>query len=221
MLPLSDTQKSNAFPIVTMLLIFVNIVVFIIEITSPDLDMLLSQYALIPAQVDFTNIETLYPFITSTFLHAGFLHIASNLWFLWVFGDNVEERFGLLYLPFYLFGGIVAGLVQYYFDPTSVIPTLGASGSVAAVLGAYMVIYPKHRIKTLVPLFGFVTILNIPAMVMLLYWFGIQLFNGIASIGVNTTTGGVAWFAHIGGFIFGWLAGMPFKDTREVKYRRR
>lgn len=126
--------------------------------------------------------------------------------FLWVFGDNVEERLGLFYLPFYLLGGIIAALAQYVVSPSLAIPTLGASGAVSAVLGAYLVLFPTHKVKTLVPVFGFVTFMTLPAMTMLIYWFVVQIVSGLISIGA-VAQGGVAWFAHIGGFVFGLLVG--------------
>jgi membrane associated rhomboid family serine protease len=139
------------------------------------------------------------------------------MWFLWIFGDNIEERFGRLrFILFYLAAGIAAGLAQYAVDPASQIPMLGASGAVAGVLGAYWVFFPRHTIDTLVPVFGFIRIVPLPAMVMIGYWFLIQIFSGVGSLAAQTAaTGGVAFFAHIGGF----LAGLAFAKLSRRRQR--
>jgi len=205
-IPLADTKGSGRFPFVTVSLIAINIFVFLLELSSSDLDRFIETYALIPALVNFSDFDSLKSFVTSMFLHGDLLHIGSNMLFLWVFGDNVEERLGLFYLPFYLLGGIIAALAQYVVSPSLAIPTLGASGAVSAVLGAYLVLFPTHKVKTLVPVFGFVTFMTLPAMTMLIYWFVVQIVSGLISIGA-VAQGGVAWFAHIGGFVFGLLVG--------------
>lgn len=206
MLPIRDHNPSHKFPLVTLLLIAANIFVFFLELTAPNTELFIHRYALIPADVSFTDFSTLYPFITSMFMHAGFLHIISNMWFLWIFGDNVEVDWGRLgYLVIYLFSGIIAALSQFFFTPDSTIPMLGASGAVAGVLGSYLVRHPRARIETLVPVGFFITTVNIPASIMLGYWFVMQFFAGYAALAVETTaTGGVAFFAHIGGFITGF-----------------
>lgn len=206
MFPLSDTKTSGRFPAWVVILILANVWVFLLELTAPDPDLFVGQFALIPSQVDFSNLDSLKPFITSQFLHGGFIHIISNMWFLWIFGDNVEEKLGVFFFPiFYLSVGVVGGLSQYIFMPNSDIPILGASGAIAGVLGAYMALFPHHTIKTFVPIFGFLTIINLPAFAVLLLWFFIQLFNGSTSITTTIASlGGVAFFAHIGGFIAGW-----------------
>lgn len=208
MIPLSDTRGSGKFPFWVVVIIAVNAYVFFLELRSPNPDLFIQQYALIPSQVDFNRLSTLYPFITSQFLHAGFLHIISNMWFLWIFGDNVEERFGFFLFPLlYLLSGIVGGLAQYMLLPDSSTPMLGASGAIAGTLGAYFALFSRHTIKTLVPIFGFFTIADLPASLILVYWFITQLFSGAASIS-NTSyqLGGVAYFAHIGGFVLGYVA---------------
>lgn len=213
MLPLRDTQPARIFPFLTIAIIVANILVFLMELAAPDIEVFIAQYALIPARIDFLQVSTLAPFITSQFLHGGFLHIASNMWFLWIFGDNVEERLGrLFYVPFYLLAGAVGGLLQYIFISNSTLPMLGASGAVAGVLGAYYAMFPKHNIRTLVPVFGFFTVMNLPASLMLFYWFFTQIFSGVATITTGTfALGGVAWFAHIGGFALGWFVGHQLK----------
>lgn len=180
--------------------------------TSPEA--FIEKNALIPARVDFGDLKTFVPFITSQFLHAGFLHILSNMWFLKVFGDNIEERLGhFFFLVTYLFAGVVGGFIQYLFSPNSTIPMLGASGAVAGVLGAYFVFFPNHRIETLVPMGFFTTTAEIPASVMLFYWFVTQFFSGVGSI-VAARVGGIAWWAHVGGFVAGWLIARLFQRLR-------
>lgn len=215
MLPLRDSDSSGRFPFWTITLIVVNVFVFFLELTAPNYEAFIYQYSLVPARINFADISTLLPFITSQFLHGGFLHIASNMLFLWVFGDNVEGRFGFVFFPiFYLFCGIIAGLSQYLLGPGSQIPMLGASGAVAGVLGAYYKMFPNNTIKTLVPSYGLMQVVEIPAGIMLIYWFITQIFSGAASIGV---AGGVAYFAHIGGFATGWIFGQWRKGTQFLK----
>lgn len=209
MLPLRDTKSAGIFPFWTLIIIFINVLIFLLELESPDTEAFIYRYGLVPSQVDFSNFATLTAFLTSQFLHGGFIHIASNMWFLWIFGDNVEGRFGFFWFPvFYLLSGIAGGLLQYIIVPNSEIPMIGASGAVAGVLGAYYALFPRHTIRTLVPAFGFVTVLDIPASLMLFYWFFTQLFSGTATVVSGMAAlGGVAWFAHIGGFVTGWFFG--------------
>lgn len=207
MLPISDSHPAGIFPFWVWVILAINFYVFFLEITTPNADLLIAQFALIPAQVDFGEISTLTPFITSQFLHGGFLHIISNMLFLWIFGDNVEAKIGFLGFPFlYLFSGAIGGLAQYLFIPDSTIPMLGASGAIAGVLGAYFAWFPHHSIRTLIPIFGLPAIVNVPASVMLLYWFVTQLFSGAFSVTLlGQDLGGVAYLAHVGGFIGGWV----------------
>jgi membrane associated rhomboid family serine protease len=205
MFPLRDNQKTYKTPFVTYVIIGVNVVVFLVELTKAGTEAFIYKYALVSAAVDFANVSTLTPFITSQFLHAGFIHILSNMWFLKIFGDNVEERFGSVFFLFvYLMSGVVGGLLQYLFATTSEIPMLGASGAVAGVLGAYLVFFPKHQIETLIPFGFFSRVVNLPASFMLFYWFVTQLFAGVGSVAISQV-GGVAWWAHIGGFGAGWI----------------
>ena len=138
------------------------------------------------------------------------MHIAGNMWYLWIFGDNVETKLGpLKYVLFYLVGGIIASLVQYFYDPSSGIPIVGASGAVAAVLGFYAVKFPKNKVTSLLPIGGFSRAIQLPSLVVLGFWFVLQLFNGTASLTTVTADagggGGVAWWAHVGGFVFGMI----------------
>jgi membrane associated rhomboid family serine protease len=211
MFPLRDSHPTYKTPFVTFFLIVVNVIVFLLELGLMNSDFIIENYALIPAKVDLGNFVTWAPFITSQFLHAGFLHIISNMWFLKIFGDNVEERFGhILFIFIYLFCGAVGGFLQYIFLPNSEIPMLGASGAVAGVLGAYLVFFPHHKVKTLIPLGFFWTTANISAYFMLVYWFAIQLFSGVGSV-VDTQMGGVAFWAHVGGFAAGYIAAKAFQ----------
>lgn len=207
MLPLRDSHPAGIFPIWVIIIIAVNTFVFYLQLTSTNPEAFAYVYGLVPRMVDFSDYNSLLPFITSQFLHGGFLHIISNMLFLWVFGDNVEAKLGSFLFPFfYIASGIAAGALQFFFSPSSNIPMIGASGAVAGVLGAYLAYFPHHTIKTLVPFFGFISVINVPASFMLIYWFITQLFSGVATIGIQTAdTGGIAFFAHIGGFAFGWI----------------
>ncbi len=207
MLPLKDNNSIAKFPFLTIAIILVNAYIFYLELVSPNTENFILQYALIPSQISFSNLNTLFPFISSQFLHGGFLHIISNMLFLWVFGRNIEASFGSIsFLIFYLVSGTVAGLTQYLFMPMDSTPMLGASGAVAGVLGAYLTLFPTNKIKTLVFIFIYVTIIDIPAYILLFYWFITQLFSGIATISLSQAPGGIAFLPHIGGFLFGFLA---------------
>ena len=209
MIPLWDTRSSGKFPFWVVVIISLNIFIFIQELFAPDPDAFIAKYALIPAMADFNSFDTFLPFLTSQFLHGGFLHIISNMWFLWIFGDNVEARLGFFFFPIaYLLSGVTGNILQYAFTPHSQIPIIGASGAIAGVLGVYFALFSSHRIKTLVPIFLFITTLDIPASLMLFYWFIAQLFNGAASIAASAgQVGGIAYFAHAGGFTTGWFIG--------------
>lgn len=218
MIPIRDNNRSNKFPFFTLLIIAVNILVFLLELTIPDPDTFVTSYALIPASVDFLNPETLVPFFTSMFLHAGFVHLLSNMWFLWIFGDNLEADLGKLkFLLFYFLSGLTGGFLQYLLVSNSTIPTLGASGAIAGVLGGYLVFFPRAKIETLVAVFGgYLRRIELPAQVMLAYWFVTQLFSGTAGvISGQMALGGVAWFAHIGGFVAGWLMAKVLKKEND------
>lgn len=212
MIPISDSIKSRTFPFLNIFLILTTVSVFFLQLTTVDQEEFINQYALIPQIVNFANFSTLIPFVTSIFLHGGFLHIISNMLFLWVFGDNVEGHLGVLpYLVLYLASGITGGLLQYMLMPDSPIPMLGASGAIAGVLGSYFVMFPGSKIKTIVPFFGFITTAEIPAPFMLGYWFLLQVISGTFSLTVSADGGGIAFFAHIGGFVAGFILTMLFK----------
>lgn len=211
MIPLRDSYPTRERPVITYFLILANLFVFLLELLAPDLETFINQYALIGAKVNLLIPTSLWPFLTFQFLHGGFLHLFSNMWFLKIFGDNVEEKMGRLrFLFLYLFFGVFAGLSQYIFLMNSTVPMIGASGSVAGVLGAYFVFFPHHKIETLIPVFGFWRIIELPASFMLFYWFITQLFAGVGSLAMPEV-GGVAFMAHAGGFIAGWLIAKRFR----------
>lgn len=218
MFPLSDSAKATRFPILTIALIAVNIFIFFKQITAPDVDAFVMQYALIPANIDFGNYQTLIPFVTAIFLHGSILHILSNMWFLWIFGDNVEGALSHIgYLFFFIIAGVLGNLAQYLLMPDSTIPVVGASGAIAGVLGYYAVAFPHSQVRTLIFLFFFVTIVNVSAFLILGYWFVLQLVSGFDSIGLVSDQGGIAFFAHIGGFIVGLITGM-FMKPKSMDY---
>jgi len=221
MIPLRDANPTRRTPLVTLALIVVCFVAFAYELGRlgsggmEALDAFVTEWGIVPAELTtawssgaglMTEALTL---ITSQFLHGGWLHLLGNLLFLWIFGNNVEDRLGRLrFLLFYLVGGAIAGLTQVAIDPESTIPTIGASGAIAATLGAYLVLFPRARITSLVFLGFFYQLIDVPAVVVLVFWFLLQLIDGIASLGVTDAGGGVAFFAHIGGFVFGALVGV-------------
>ncbi len=214
MFPISDSTPSKKFPFINFSIIALTCYVFYLQLIH--LDAFTLRYTLIPANIDFSNVYSLYPFITSIFLHGGWLHIISNMWFLWVFGDNVEGEIGhFSYAFLYLFSGIIGSLAQYLIMPSSTIPMLGASGAVAGALGSYFLFFPGHKIKTIIPIFGFLTITNISASFMLGYWFVLQLLSGAVSLPFSGEDGGVAFWAHIGGFLTGLIIGRLFAKTEK------
>ncbi|MDZ4160083.1 MAG: rhomboid family intramembrane serine protease [Anaerolineaceae bacterium] len=223
MLPIKDTIRSRSFPIVTWLLIIANGLIFFYELSlSPaGLQRFVLTFGLVPARVDLQNPLTWMPFFTHMFLHSGWFHFISNIWIFHIFGDNVEDRMGSgRFLLFYLLGGIAAGALQTAADPASTLPAIGASGAIAATLGAYFISFPRARVITLVPLFLVPWIVEIPAIVFLGFWFVSQLFSGFLSLATpsQAAVGGVAWWAHIGGFVFGLLVALPF-SIRKPKRR--
>lgn len=230
MLPLRDTIRSYSFPIVNVLLIGLNAVVFLYEVSLPEraLDQLFLGYGLIPARLHLEqplllllNPGALVTLFSHMFLHGGWFHFLSNVWILHIFGDNVEDRMGSgRYLLFYLSAGLASGLLQAFVDPTSQIPSIGASGAIAGILGAYFMLYPGARVVTLIPIFILPWFVEIPALFYLGFWFISQIFSGLATLGA-ASMGGVAWWAHIGGFIFGALLFRLFTPRVHPAYYRR
>ncbi len=208
-IPLKDTNPSRTFPIVNVILIVANIAVFVYQVSLPPsaFKVFMLSNATVPARIPsfiagHGGFEAaFFPIFTSMFLHAGFWHLAGNMLFLWIFGDNVEDFFGhLTYLVFYLVCGLGAGLLHIVFNLNSTIPALGASGAISGVMGAYMLLYPRERILTLV----FVFLIPIPAVFILGCWFLLQFLSGVTAIG-GSPSGGVAVWAHVGGFLLGML----------------
>ena len=206
MIPLRSTERVYSRTLVTAALIALNTLIFFYQETlgPGEVDLFVRQWGIIPDQMRGTGLLTL---LTSMFLHAGWLHLIGNMLFLWVFGRNVEDLIGgPSFLAFYLLAGIAAGVVQVMVNAYSRVPTIGASGAIAGVMGAYLIKFPRTRIVTLIFIFFFVTTAEIPAAFILLYWFAIQFFSGFGSLATtNYSGGGVAYFAHIGGFLVGML----------------
>jgi membrane associated rhomboid family serine protease len=209
MLPIRDFIPTRRFPVLTVGIIVMNVVVFLYELLA-EAGGALEQTFYTMGMVPFEATHNFGPavalsFITAMFLHGGFMHILGNMLYLWIFGNNVEDSMGRLrFLVFYLTTGIIASVAQVLGGPDSHIPTVGASGAIAGVLGAYIVLFPTARVQTLLFLGYFVRMAQLPALVLLGFWFVLQLFNGLLAFGM-TQSGGVAWLAHIGGFVSGLL----------------
>jgi membrane associated rhomboid family serine protease len=225
MIPLRDENKSGSFPFVNVLLIAACTVVFLYEVTLPTsgLKRLFDTFALTPGRVsyglgagDASWGELVAPFLTSMFLHGGWLHLIGNMWFLWIFGDNVEDSMGpVRYILFYVLCGLGAGLAHFLLGPSSPLPTVGASGAIAGVLAAYVVTFPGARVLTLVPLGFFIRIMELPAVAVIGIWFLIQIVSSALSFGM-TDKGGVAFSAHVGGFVTGILLVWVLRRRRVV-----
>jgi membrane associated rhomboid family serine protease len=215
MIPLRDENPSRHFPIVNYAMIALCALGFAGELSAgPRVDEIFESYALVPARFlalaqrgHLFDLAIWTPFATSMFLHAGWMHFLGNMLYLWIFGDNVEDWLGSgRYLLFYLAGGVVAGLAHVFSNATSLLPTVGASGAIAAVMGAYLVLHPRAQIQSLIIIFFYVRIVPVHAWVYLGFWFVLQLVSGTQTLGSSSEAqGGVAWWAHAGGFAFGAL----------------
>jgi membrane associated rhomboid family serine protease len=212
MIPLRDANPSRTFPLITIIIIVINVVVFLYEMSlGKNLDAFFNSFALIPAryfylgtQDGFHFIERYYPFFTSQFLHGGWIHVIGNMWMFWIFGDNIEDRLGhFKFILFYLLCGVAAGFTHVYTNSSSPVPTVGASGAIAGVMGAYILLFPRSKIKTLIPIFFFIQIVDLPAVLFLGIWFLIQFLSGAIALATGGAYGDVAWWAHIGGFVVG------------------
>ena len=221
MIPLRDSTPSKYFPLVTVILIALNLFIFLQQALSTPLQMegLIINYGFIPAllteRLEVSSFwGVLYPpLLTATFLHGSWFHVISNMLYLWIFGDNIEDKLGhFRFLLFYLISGVAANLIYYVTAINSPIPLVGASGAIAGILGAYFIAFPKAKITTLIFVFIFAFIRKIPAIFFLFFWFIIQIFNGI----FGATGSSVAWWAHIGGFIVGFLLMSLLK--RKIRY---
>jgi membrane associated rhomboid family serine protease len=211
MIPLRDTVPARTRPLVTHAIIVVNVLVFLVQMTQgPHLDRFIYYYGLVPARYFvpqigdyFTAGQQLFALFSFMFLHGGFWHLLGNMWSLAIFGDNVEDHLGpLRYAAFYILCGLISGLAHMLMHRTSGVPTIGASGAIAGVMGAYFILYPRARVLTLIPILFIPFFIEIPAYFFLGMWFVLQFLNAAGSGGLG---GGVAWWAHIGGFVFGML----------------
>ena len=210
MIPLRDVIPSRTTPYITVTIIILNVAAWLFEVSlDPEtLNRFISVYGVVPA---YFSAPTL---ITSMFLHGGWMHIIGNMWYLWIFGDNVEDHLGHgRFIIFYLLCGIVAALGQVFMDPSSTLPTIGASGAIAGVMGAYFVLYPQSRVLTLIPLIIIWEVIELPAFVLLGFWFLLQLFSAgsIAATSSSHGSGGVAFAAHVAGFLVGMAGVFVFR----------
>jgi membrane associated rhomboid family serine protease len=212
-IPLRDVIPTRTTPFVTVSLIAVNAAVFLFQLSLGDgVVAFVRSFGLVPAEFSWAAV------LTSMFLHGGLLHFGGNMLYLWIFGDNVEDRMGHgRFLAFYLLCGLAAALAQTLSSPASVIPMVGASGAIAGVMGAYFVLYPRSRIVTLVPIFVFIHIIEVPAIFFLGVWFLMQFLSGVGSLGAGTAdTGGIAFWAHTAGFAAGLIGVFAFRQrTRQ------
>jgi rhomboid family protein len=211
MIPIRDTIPSKNYPIVNTTIIGINVIIYLIELAQgPNLDRFVYIYGLVPARYSIPQIASYFTFgqqalslVSFMFLHGGFWHILGNMWFLYIFGDNVEDRLGpFRYLVFYLLCGLVSGLSQLIFNYHSNVPTIGASGAIAGVMGAYLILHPHSKILTLIPIIFIPWFIEIPAFFFLGFWFFFQFIN---AAGGHGHISGIAWWAHIGGFVFGMV----------------
>ena len=224
MMPISDDNRGRRrTPIVTFVLIALNVLVWLYQVILPEQDLrqFIYDFGVVPA--DIMDGEGLFTLISTMFLHGGWMHIIGNMLFLWVFGDNVEDIMGHgRYLAFYLLAGIAASGAQVLSNPESTVPMIGASGAVSGLLAAYLISFPRGKIVTLVVLGILITTIMLPAWMMIGYWIVLQVIQGALSLGIDVegSGGGVAWFAHIGGFAAGALLVFLFRDKERVEYQR-
>jgi len=223
MIPLKDNIPSSRTPVITIGLIVINVLVYVNQLTLPPRAAVrfVYLYGLIPLEISSGDLMVPHPvplygtILTSMFVHGGLFHLAGNMLYLWIFGDNVEDRLGRVrYLLFYLLSGVGAAAAQILSDPHSKIPMVGASGAISGVLGAYLLLYPHARVVTLVFFGWFVRVIEIRALIVLGFWIVVQLVSGLLTWGAQV--GGVAWFAHVGGFVAGLVMVIPLRRRAEV-----
>src|SRR5687767_15746167 len=219
MIPLRDVIPSQTTPYITVTIILMNAVAWCYELVLPgnELPAFLQIYGVVPADFEASTL------LTSMFLHGSWMHVIGNMWYLWIFGDNVEDRVGHgRFIVFYLFCGMAAAIGQIFIDPGSRLPMVGASGAIAGVMGAYFVLYPRSRVLTLVPVFFFLELMEVPAILFLGIWFLMQLLAGVGSLGVATTqdVGGIAFWAHIAGFGAGviWIFALRRPERQQIEW---
>ena len=228
MIPLRDENPTRSVPWVTLALIAANVSVFIYEITlgTEGLNAFWTTWSIVPGRLlaDPLSLQEVATVFTSMFMHGGWLHLIGNMLYLWIFGNNIEDRLGAArFIAFYLISGIVGAAAQIVIAPESTVPMLGASGAIAGVLAGYLLLYPGASIVTIIPVFFFVEVARVPAYLVIGFWFVLQLGNGLAGLGTASATGGTAWFAHIGGFAAGLILALPawYATRRRVRRRRR
>jgi len=217
MIPLRDLNPRRRFPLMTIVFILLNVLVFVYELLLPSenaLDSLVFTWGLIPARLMQWDTMAVLTVFTSMFIHSGFMHIIGNMLYLWIFGDNIESALGSLrFTIFYLLCGVGAALGQVLIDPASEVPMVGASGAISGVMGAYLVLYPRAQVETILFLGYFLRLVRLPAIVVLGMWIVLQLFSGLASLSTSAS-GGVAFFAHVGGFVAGVLLVLVLRRRR-------
>ncbi|MBI5026729.1 MAG: rhomboid family intramembrane serine protease [Nitrospirae bacterium] len=223
MIPFKDDNPTTHFPFITISFILLNTIIFLFQFTYPgDSTTLAFSYGAIPAAIlTMESVQPIHPAITvftSMFMHGGLFHIAGNMLYLWIFGNNIEDKLGRMrFIIFYLLCGIIAAYSHAIIEPSSNVPMIGASGAVSGILGAYVLLFPKARVHTLIFLGFFIQVVRIPALIVIGFWAIIQFVNGIIST-ATIPQGGVAWFAHIGGFLIGILTIKLFLKTRRRYY---
>jgi len=212
MIPLRDVIPSRTTPYITVTIIILNAAAWVFELSLPGdvLPIFLQLYGVVPARLQGLTL------VTSMFLHGSWMHVIGNMWYLWIFGDNVEDRVGHgRFIVFYLLCGIAASLGQILIDPESTLPTIGASGAIAGVMGGYFVLYPRSRVLTLIPLVIFWEVIEVPAIMLLGFWFLMQLFSaGAIAVTASTGGGGVAFMAHVAGFLCGAAGILVFRQRQ-------
>jgi|YNPMSStandDraft_2_1061718.scaffolds.fasta_scaffold00003_11 membrane associated rhomboid family serine protease len=221
MIPLGDYNKTKGFSFFNWLLIITNVVVFVFQtmMNEYELNQFIINYSFIPARFLKDPITYFYTLFTSIFLHGGFVHLIGNMLFLYVFGDNVEDALGhFRYIVFYFIGGIIAIFTQMFFSPDLSVPNIGASGAISAVIAAYMILFPGAKVLTVIPVFIFLYSIRLPAIIFLGVWFILQFFSGVAQIYVGEINN-VAYWAHIGGFVFGLIYALLGRNKYLKKYR--
>ena len=217
MFPIGDDNSARrGTPVVTFALIAINVAVFLIELQRGDA--FVTKWAFIPARFSNDPGADVSTLITAMFMHGGWMHLGGNMLYLWIFGNNIEDYLGKVkFVIFYVISGLAAVVTYTIFDPHSEIPLIGASGAIAGVMGAYMVLYPNARVQTLIFLGFFIQSVRVPAKILLVFWFILQIISGLPGL-VGPSQGGVAWFAHVGGFAFGWLYFKLSKKRPSLNY---
>jgi len=227
-IPLKDDNPTSTFPFVTITIIAANVLFFFYQLSlGPELKAFIFKLGVIPYEIThFTDLPPLNDlpivtnFFTSIFMHGGFMHLIGNMWSLWIFGDNIEDTLGhFKYILFYLVCGFVATITHIFFNFSSPVPVIGASGAIAGVMGAYILLFPHARVQTLLFIFIFIRIIPVPAVIVIGFWIFLQVISGMQTIGITQSTG-VAWFAHIGGFAAGILFIYLF-GNKKIKLRRK